>query len=381
MLEEIRQLKKTLKLSIKKNFIPNTIKNKLDNNYNEFKNTNITNYLSDIKKGSYRYNKNILSNDSFSNNEKISYYFKGVEVSLDLYYNKVSNKLVKELIDIINFCIILLKKINKSSELNYIKIFIFFVNKKKFININKKNQLIPENINSGYTKHSYDYFKNDNNNITNNNFILENNYIVIYRLEEIKKVLIHELIHLFKIHTSSENKIDYEINKLINIYGNNFSIYEAYTETLATIIYSYYYSKLNNLDLNDILNNQLLFSYFQSAKILYSQEIYNISRLDLDNPITINETTNAVSYYILKCAILNNISLFKKIFNQKRNYLLTSDTKIINFDKYIIRSIMKEDFKENINKILLKLIKMNKLNNIGSNEKKLLKTFRMNILD
>ena len=42
---------------------------------------------------------------------------------------------------------------------------------------------------------------------------------------------------------------------------------------------------------------------------------------------------------------------------------------------------MKEDFKENMNKILLKLIKMNKLNNIGSNEKKLLKTFRMNILD
>lgn len=380
MLEDIKKLKKSLRISVKKNFIPNTIKKKLDNNYDEFKNTNIINYLSDIKKGNYRYNKNILSNDSFSNNEKISYYFKGVEVSLDLYYNKVSNKLVKELLDIINFCIILLKKINKSSQLNYIKIFIFFVNKKKFINVNKKNQLITENINSGYTNHSYDFFKNDYS-ISNNSFELENNYIVIYRLEEIKKVLIHELIHLFKIHTCCENKIDYEINKLINIYGNDFSIYEAYTETLATIIYSYYYSKLNNLDLNDILNKQLLFSYFQSAKILYNQKIYNISGLDLENPITINETTNAVSYYILKCAILNNLNLFKKIFSKKRNYLLNSETKIINFDKYIVRSIMKEDFKENMNKILLKLIKMNKLNNIGSNEKKLLKTFRMNILD
>ena len=55
MLEDIKKLKKSLRISVKKNFIPNTIKKKLDNNYDEFKNTSITNYLSDIKKGNYRY--------------------------------------------------------------------------------------------------------------------------------------------------------------------------------------------------------------------------------------------------------------------------------------------------------------------------------------
>ena len=87
-------------------------------------------------------------------------------------------------------------------------------------------------------------------------------------------------------------------------------ISEAYTETFATILYTYYYSKLNNQDFNKLMNEQFNFSLLQSAKILYNQ---NINKLEY--PININETTNTVSYFILKSAIFNNFKLFGEMFN------------------------------------------------------------------
>ena len=129
-------------------------------------------------------------------------------------------------------------------------VYIFLINRNKFININRRNQLIKKNINSGYTQH---------NSIRDN---LPQNYIVIYRTEEIKKVLIHELIHLYKFHKLYDVKItsDLNINNIIRSTNGNLLIYEAYTETMATIIYSYYYYKIksnnkSNSSANNVTNN------------------------------------------------------------------------------------------------------------------------------
>ena len=376
----INTLENLMNNSFNKRFFSKNFINDLDKIYSEFSNSTKINYLSEKKSGNFEDPHNFLSYKKFKNFKEIFYNFKNVDVSLELYYNKVNKKLTNELVRIINFCITLFQLINKKNKVNNIKIYIFFINRNKFININRSNQLIKKNINSGYTQH---------NSIRDN---LPDNYIVIYRTEEIKKVLIHELIHLYKFHKLYDVKItsDLNINNIIRSTNGNLLIYEAYTETMATIIYSYYYYKIksnssanneNEIDLNKILNQQLLFSFFQSAKILYNQKIYNIGDLDIKTPITINEKTSSTSYYILKCAILNNINLFKNLFNNHKNYLLISNYKINLFNDYLVKSLLKEDFKTSMDNILINLIKINKLENVTKSEKTLLKTFRMNILD
>jgi len=283
----------------------------------------------------------------------VQYKFKNTNVNLFLYNNRLSKKIVNEILDLINFNITLFDKIHKPRE--NIKIYFLLTNENKTINIKKDKQLIGDNINTGYTQS----FSDENN-----------DFIVIYRMEELKKVLVHELIHLYNLH-GFMSPSNIKINNFIKSTNKRFSIFEAYTETLAVLIYTYYYSKKNNEDFDKLINKQLYFSFLQSAKILYNQKINSID--DLGKKI-INETTNATSYFILKCSILNNLNLYKNIFNEKDGISLLNNEKIKLFDENLIKSIKNKKFKENINKSLEDL-KNNKINNI------LLKSFRMNILD
>jgi len=347
--------------------IPKKIVKNLDKIYKETNKseieliTNTSNVLNDTEKNTlYELINNYSYSDKFKNKIKllkrintIQYNFKNTNVNLYLYNNRLSKKLINEILDLINFSITLFNNVHKPKE--NIKIYFFQINEKKTINIKKNNQLIGDNINTGYTQSFSD---------------MNEDYIVIYRMEELKKVLIHELIHLYNLH-GFMSPSNIEINNFIKSTNPRFSIFEAYTETLAVLIYTYYYSKKNNEDFERLINEQLNFSFLQSAKILYNQKIFNINNLGKKR---INETTNATSYFILKCAILNNLNLYKNIFNEKDGISLLNNEKIKLFDENLIKSIKNKKFKENINESLEDL-KYNKIDNI------LLKSFRMNILD
>lgn len=341
-----------------------SIKN-LDRIYKEIKETkfikNTSKLLNDNEKqtldelvNSYNYSVKMESKiRSLKRINTVQYKFKNTNVNLFLFNNRLSKKIVNEILDLINFSITLFDKIHKPRE--NIKIYFLLTNENKTINIKKDKQLIGDNINTGYTQSFSD--ENDD-------------FIVIYRMEELKKVLVHELIHLYNFHGFVDPS-NLKINSLINFTNPRFSIFEAYTETLAVLIYTYYYSKKNNEDFDKLINKQLYFSFLQSAKILYNQKINSIDDLGKKN---INETTNATSYFILKCSILNNLNLYKNIFNEKDGISLLNNEKIKLFDENLIKSIKNKKFKENINKSLEDL-KNNKINNI------LLKSFRINILD
>ena len=335
---------------IYKNFNKN--KNNIEN-YNEIKLDNFDyDFLLD-----YSYSNKILNNiKKLKKLKKIQYKFNNIDVELYFYYNNISNsfnKLIKEIGNLINFNIILFNSIHNNPRKN-IKIYFPITNFKKTIDINKNNQLVADNINTGYTR----FFSND-----------YDNYIVIYRHEEIKKVLIHELIHLYNFHLRYDVS-NFKINNLIKNNNNNFSMYETYTEVYATIIYTFYYSKLKNLDFNELFNKQILFSNLQAAKVLYSQNIYNL--INIQNKV-VKEDTNAICYYILKSCMLNNLSKFKVLFNKNNGFLLDTKQRVNQFEDILVKSFNK-NFKNNINKNLLNL-QNNKLNKI------LLKSFRMNILD
>lgn len=308
---------------------------------------------------SYNYSKKMeKSIKNLKKLKKIKYRFNNTNVHINLYYNKFSKNNISRIINLINFNITLFESINNKTRDN-VNINILLTNHKKQININKDNQLTKENINSGYTQFSH----NPNE-----------NFIVIYRNEELLKVLTHEMIHLYDLH--SHQRIHTKINTVIKNNNRFFSIYESYTEAFAIIFYTFYYSKQHNLDFKELLNSQVKFNYIQCAKLLYSQNIMNANDISNMNIREIKEETNAISYFLLKTCILSNLNKFKKLFNKNNGFELENKNRVIEFDNILIKTFKSE--KNKFNKSL-NLIKNNKLDNKIDN--KLLKSFRMNILD
>ena len=156
-------------------------------------------------------------------------------------------------------------------------------------------------------------------------------------------------------------------------------ISEAYVESFATLLYTFLYSKNNNKDFYDLLNQQIIFSLFQSSKILLNQ---NIKKLKY--PIEITEKANAISYHFIKSAILYNLNKYNNFDNFYLNNRNKIQMKIMNdFNKKILFSLQNKNFIKIVNDNLKFLMKSNneKFNNQKFNNQKLLKTFRMNILD
>jgi hypothetical protein len=200
--------------------------------------------------------------------------------------------------------------------------------------ITDNDYLGPDNINSGSTYTKYKIF--------------------IWRIEEIYKVLIHELIHfigfdmeLFKSNKPSPHCIMGEDR-------HN----EAYTETFAVIIHTMILSKFLQKDFFKLLNYEINFSIFQCKKIMNHFKINDITNIlntkSCSNPI--NQKTAVFSYFFIKTSFLLNLKKFLDYLEKKDsdfNELIANsinDIKIIN----------KYEFKENydtglFNKLTLRM--------------------------
>lgn len=185
-----------------------------------------------------------------------------------------------------------------------------------------------------------------------------NNTLSIFRSEEIYKLLIHELIH--RVDNCKKNDDNfYKHFALINPGTFN----ETITETLACFINIILVSKYNNIDIKQVYKNELLFSLFQTSKILYIYGINNIDEfLDPSNPNKVQTTTSLVEYHIFKSVCLLNFGEFYEIYIQ--------DGDIFNF----IYNHMKNNlsYKKIIDDTIKKLATYNK-------ESELYKTMRMTI--
>ena len=174
----------------------------------------------------------------------------------------------------------------------YVKLVIFYGNQKKLLP--PKNHFIcSDNINSGCT--------------------INKEIIHIWRKEEFYKVLIHELIHLFGIdfyiNDLIYNKINEHFESAIKIDGTD-KINESYTETLAICIHSVFYEKHHSyMTFNQIYSYELLFTYFQISKIFSNFDFDECNILfSRNSKRVIKQNTSMVSYYIIKCMFLNNLS-------------------------------------------------------------------------
>lgn len=163
---------------------------------------------------------------------------------------------------------------------------IFLCAQKKFFP-KKKSILTERNVNSGCTFPSQS--------------------ILIWRIEDVYKVLTHELIHYFSLdYHCNYCAIDEAIAKMFNVKGAN-SCNESYTEALATILYSTVLAYYHKRNYYKIIANEIKFTLFQSSKIMAyfgCEEIFDKTE--------INQTTSVMSYYFLKLVLLANHNNFIK---------------------------------------------------------------------
>ena len=175
-------------------------------------------------------------------------------------------------------------------------------------------------------------------------------YIILFRKEEIIKVLFHELIHYLDLDMRNDQNDLLILYKKINLKADMINPNEAYTEVLALLflnIWEYHYEnkKINNF-INCKLNIELYWSFIQITKILKFFKYKSFDDLFTKNNL-FYQKTNVLSYFFLKTVFLLNIN---DIFGD-----LTLNN--IYFNKNRLQIIKKYDLnqlKKYIDKIYLK---------------------------
>lgn len=203
---------------------------------------------------------------------------------------------------------------------------LFLIDTPKLLPYRRLDNLDQDSINSGYTT-----FFNDGKNTKT---------IIIYRAEEMEKLVIHELIHFFYLDFKI---LHIDMSRVLNVSPNiEFIPNEAFTEFLTILIQSsiipienefkkafikkpnkgsilntntFYkkqidFKKMLHFSL-EILLVEILFGYFQCAKILFQYNISQVSdffkKYDKKNKIFFYQKSCIISYFFIKIALLTNI--------------------------------------------------------------------------
>lgn len=125
--------------------------------------------------------------------------------------------------------------------------------------------------------------------------------INLWRLEEIEKVLFHELIHYLGMDQQRSN-----FDSVIKLANKHYPVKgkinpnEAFTETMAVFFHTTYLSHLLKKDFNQLYNMELNHSLHQASKI---KNFFNKRN---------KQTSSIVSYYLLKTALLYDLNSFMK---------------------------------------------------------------------
>ena len=265
-------------------------------------------------------------------------------------------------------------KINKKSNLKF-KSWLSSINKE--LPNNKSTIIGPKNVNTGST-----YRGNCNT-------------INIWRKEEIKKVLIHEMGHGMEIefgppfqNLEQENNYNQIIIFLLNVFNidkkTEIRIYEAYNEIWALIantVFSAIETEIINIDnikkkFIEYLQIEINFSLFQCAKIIDYFDFNNFNDFFSIKGFSNQErgkskykqSSSILSYYIIKSALLYNINDFMFFcFKNNRDHfkIKFNNNSLNNFKKLIQNCLTDQKYINHINNILLKIkkIKKNKIYN------------------
>ena len=192
-------------------------------------------------------------------------------------------------IDLICFLVIFIENLANMFGIKHNKLNLTLLGTPQKKLITNKKFLGPENINSGSTYYNHRVF--------------------LWRIEEMYKVLIHELIHFYGfdhnlfMRTLSENNLNKHC-----IDGEDREN-EAYTESFALIIHTFILSKFLKIDFFELIKYEINFSLYQCKKILNFFKIENVKDIIYNNTCgnPINQKTSVFSYFLIKTSLIMNL--------------------------------------------------------------------------
>lgn len=241
---------------------------------------------------------------------------------IDIFFYK-KTKLSHADISEIRECILRIYIIKELyNDRKHIKIGLFNTPYKKNIsrNSNRIKPLGPTNVNGGLCYFNY-------------------NIIILWRKEELKKVIIHELLHSLKIDKDlivNERVFSKTMREYFKL-NKHFGVNESYTETMACIyncVFSVIFKPL--ISNKKLLNNkrtvrnqnikqiiyyievEIFYSIVKTAQILHYYKFKSINDLIQHNTNTIVQHSNVFSYFVLKCFILYNFNHVFDILNMHK---------------------------------------------------------------
>jgi hypothetical protein len=140
--------------------------------------------------------------------------------------------------------------------------------------------------------------------------------VIIYREEEILKVLTHEILHLCETHFHMyDTSFDTTIKETQNITNeHSLNLFESYVETLTLMINTIIHSYLKNpTSSTKIIESYIALEKKHSQRVV--DELYYLlhSQNCISNKPTIfplNEDTNTFSYLVIKLLFLQNETIF-----------------------------------------------------------------------
>lgn len=180
-----------------------------------------------------------------------------------------------------------------------------------------------------------------------NSGMTDEGLIYIWRMEEVYKVFIHELIHVYSIDNfKHSDDVDEFVSNTFNIKGSDFSN-EACTEALAVILHTNFVAYHTQCEFSTLIRLEESFTSFQIAKIIEYFGFDSIDAIMSKNGKTnkIKQTTSVVSYFIVKGILISNLTLFLNLLERgKLKYANNEDvvkllekniSNIDNFDTYM----------------------------------------------
>jgi len=231
-------------------------------------------------------------------NEYVMTEFKSHILNMKIVHeNQLSSKLLKDINFLVNYMY------NRwYHDVKMVHLTILLSKRKKMLRRINGTVITPCHINSGVT--------------------IFGKAVCIWREEEITKVLIHELIHLFGYDIKgSSNKVRKWVMNRFGIEGMC-NPNEALTEMMAVIIHTAFISLRLSLPLLQLAKYELGHQFIQMAKLLIFFGLDSLA--DLKH---VKQSTNGISYFFIKTALINcfhdNLDRYTRINETELLYLIS----------------------------------------------------------
>ena len=221
---------------------------------------------------------------------------------------------------------------------NEVTFFIYHTTLTKELPLSNVDILSETNVNTGFTRTCQ-----------------PNSEIVVYRMEEWFKVMLHESMHNFGLDFSDMDNTNCK-SKILSLFPvkSEVNLFEAYTEFWARIMNVVFCSYSNARQKNNMkelltnaeffLNFERVFAFYQMVKILNFMDLeYNLliakkTHVDSIRRSLYKENTNVLAYYILTTILINSYEDFLiwcKINNDTFLQFKKTDTNQRNFCRFI----------------------------------------------